>query len=86
MFRLLSFGFYNVYWTLVFLEVMSCSLLVRYLISHIILMMNEASLPEMQMFIYKTTRRHIPESSTINIYRCIYLKPYLVMSVSILQK
>jgi len=29
-------------------------------------MMNEASFPEMQMFIYKTTRRHIPANSTIN--------------------
>lgn len=47
-------------------------------------MMNEASLPEMQMFIYQSTRRHIPENSTINMYRCIYLKTYLVRSGFIL--
>jgi hypothetical protein len=86
MLRLPSLGFYNKYWALVFLEVMSFSLLVRYQITHIILMMNEASWPEMQMFIYKTSRRHIPENSTINIYRCIYLRPYLVRSDFILQK
>jgi hypothetical protein len=86
MLRLLSLRFYNKYWTLVFLEVMSCSLLIMYQISHVILMMNEASWSEMQMFIYKTTRRHIPENITINIYRHIYLKPYLVRSVLILQK
>jgi hypothetical protein len=49
-------------------------------------MMNEARLPEMQMFIYKITRRHILENNTINIYCCIYLKPYLVRSGFILQK
>jgi len=86
MLRLLSLGFYNKYWTLVFLELMPCSRLVRYQISHIILMMNAANLPEMQMFIYKTTRCHISENNTINIYRCIYLKTYLVRSVFVLQK
>jgi len=30
-------------------------------------MMNEASFSEMQMFIFKTTQRHISENSTINI-------------------